>query len=369
MGQPPLGGNPSFEAICLNTYRSAIGYWTGLPVREVSIGIEARWRMIEVRACPLCASPERSLRFWGYDREYGIPGRFPLYVCKSCSLGYLGLVPVPEELGRYYPADYTAYHQAFGLSARVLSRMEGLRSFQGKSTYFGVPLVPPPCPGARALDIGAGAGVLSRLYAARGWKVVGADSSRSASQAAHGRGSEVLLADAVRLPFRPGSFDAILANQVLEHLYRPGHALASWFDLLRPGGTLLLGVPNLAYPPVRWFGKHTFATLSIPRHLIHFTPSSLRWALQAVGFEEIRVNSSLFPIFGGSLLLKMGAGAQVVKSSLLAQLVIVTFGPLDALLHGRLRGAVLVAQATRPLDGSDGVCAQVPTGTISRPRK
>jgi predicted SAM-dependent methyltransferase len=53
-----------------------------------------------------------------------------------------------------------------------------------------------------------------------------------------------VVADAMQLPFRSASLDFIVASHVLEHLPFPLAALRHWYDVLRPGGVLLLKVPD-----------------------------------------------------------------------------------------------------------------------------
>ncbi len=53
-----------------------------------------------------------------------------------------------------------------------------------------------------------------------------------------------VVADAVHLPFASQSLDFIIASHVLEHLPFPLDALAHWHDALRPGGVLLLKIPD-----------------------------------------------------------------------------------------------------------------------------
>lgn len=56
-----------------------------------------------------------------------------------------------------------------------------------------------------------------------------------------------LIADALRLPFSPRSLDFLIASHVLEHLPFPLAALRHWYDVLRPGGVLLLRIPDKRY--------------------------------------------------------------------------------------------------------------------------
>lgn len=56
-----------------------------------------------------------------------------------------------------------------------------------------------------------------------------------------------VVADATRLPFAAASLDFIIASHVLEHLPFPLAALRHWHDALRPGGVLLLKIPDMRY--------------------------------------------------------------------------------------------------------------------------
>lgn len=56
-----------------------------------------------------------------------------------------------------------------------------------------------------------------------------------------------LLADAAELPLAPASLDFLIASHLLEHLQFPLAALRAWYNLLAPGGVLLLRVPDKRY--------------------------------------------------------------------------------------------------------------------------
>ena len=53
-----------------------------------------------------------------------------------------------------------------------------------------------------------------------------------------------VVADATELPVAPASLDFIVASHLLEHLPFPLKALQNWHGALRPGGVLLLRVPD-----------------------------------------------------------------------------------------------------------------------------
>jgi SAM-dependent methyltransferase len=71
---------------------------------------------------------------------------------------------------------------------------------------------------------------------------------------------------------------------VLEHLHDPKGTLHEANRILRPGGRLVVAVPNLSSLQARWAGAGWFH-LDLPRHLWHFPLASLRMLLSDCGFE------------------------------------------------------------------------------------
>jgi 2-polyprenyl-3-methyl-5-hydroxy-6-metoxy-1,4-benzoquinol methylase len=98
----------------------------------------------------------------------------------------------------------------------------------------------------------------------------------------------------LKLPAR--SFDAVTAWHCLEHMRDPFAAIREIGCLLKPGGVLLIAVPNRHNVPMAWLYRcvkgrpYPLFSLSTKEiHLFHFTPSSLRQALQQAGFQVLRV--------------------------------------------------------------------------------
>ena len=103
----------------------------------------------------------------------------------------------------------------------------------------------------RTLDAGCGAGFSTSAWMTEGWNAdgaewVGADISAAIDVARDrlGRfgGTHFVQADVLDLPFRPGSFDAIVSEGVLHHTPSTERALRSLVPLLAPGGELLFYV-------------------------------------------------------------------------------------------------------------------------------
>jgi len=137
----------------------------------------------------------------------------------------------------------------------------------------------------RVLDIGCGHGALSLTLAeSAGLDVVAMDvlESRVRSVAARKATRDpeaaarvrIIRADAESLPFRDGSFDAVAATEVLEHLDEPGRMLAETHRVLRPGGRFFMTTPNsdaLPYRILRFLPDSTVSRLaaSLTQETLH----------------------------------------------------------------------------------------------------
>ena len=140
------------------------------------------------------------------------------------------------------------------------------------------------------LDIGAGNGRLLQLIEAAGHTAWGVEPDGAARQVATAAGSTVYPGTAEALPKEVSGrqYDLIFMLHVLEHVLDVDAALKNLRDLLRPGGRVVIEVPNnaalglsLAGPVWRW--------LDVPRHLNFFTPDSLSRALVTAGLKPERV--------------------------------------------------------------------------------
>jgi SAM-dependent methyltransferase len=224
--------------------------------------------------CEICGDATRPRTIDGV-RDYITGDRFALSQCRRC--GFAVTEPVPASLDRYYPDRYRRFNR---LAARVLRRLY-LRRVDGWLTRL-------PARG-RVLEIGSGTGWMLGAFRQRGWTAAGSERSVSSAIAARDASRVPMFAgdlDAVR----PGAdLDLIVMFHVLEHLADPRHALRGAAARLRPGGVLVVGVPNIASWQARFAGRH-WMHLDVPRHLCHFTPDALDRALRASGLRPTRTD-------------------------------------------------------------------------------
>ncbi|MBA3533115.1 MAG: class I SAM-dependent methyltransferase [Ardenticatenales bacterium] len=213
--------------------------------------------------------------------------QFHVVSCAECTLLRLNPRPTVDELGAFYPDDYAPFEQPIQSDHSPLRRWMR-RRFQQKRVRAVRTFQPEA---GRALDVGCATGLFLEALRSEGWQVQGVElNERAATFAREQLKLDVFCGTLEDAPLVKGSFDVITLWHVLEHLPEPAAALSRLYDLLAPGGTLVLTVPNAAGWDARLWGPW-WAGWDAPRHLYHFTPHTLEHLLNAVGFGQIRLSS------------------------------------------------------------------------------
>lgn len=153
-------------------------------------------------------------------------------------------------------------------------------------------------PARRLLDVGAHAGRLMSLARAAGWEVEGIElNPRTAARASASTGATVHHGNIFSVDPR-APFDAIALIDVLEHIPDPLRALGRAAAWLRAGGALVVKVPNGAAQRLKESVRATVRPGYRPTladnlvHINHFTPGSLRLALERSGFTAVQVTAA-----------------------------------------------------------------------------
>ena len=98
--------------------------------------------------------------------------------------------------------------------------------------------------GGRLLDVGTGPGRLPLAAAGRGWDVTAVDPEAQMLAIASVTAPAATCIEAALpdLPFDDGSFDAVVAGYVVNHLRDPRAGVAEMVRVLRPGGDLAVTI-------------------------------------------------------------------------------------------------------------------------------
>ncbi len=142
---------------------------------------------------------------------------------------------------------------------------------------------PPP---GRLLDLGCGWGHFLTVAREHGWEPYGVEPLAGHALYARARTGATVVTDVLREDtFPPAFFDAVTAFQVFEHLPDPAGDLERLHRMLKPGGVILIEVPNIATWSVHLLRQHH--RHFVPDHLTFFSPRTLAALLQRKGFRVL----------------------------------------------------------------------------------
>jgi 2-polyprenyl-3-methyl-5-hydroxy-6-metoxy-1,4-benzoquinol methylase len=137
----------------------------------------------------------------------------------------------------------------------------------------------------RLLDVGCASGLFVAAAHARGWQARGADASAWSIERARERcpSARFDVGTLESLELERESFDVVTLFDVLEHVDDPRGALVRVGGWLRPGGLLVMSLPNSGSWIARLMGRRW--VLLLREHLWYFSPDTVEALLQRAGYE------------------------------------------------------------------------------------
>ena len=185
-------------------------------------------------------------------------------------------LPSLEEIRGFYPEEY--YGDEGSKFSRLIEWL--VRVTAARRVRFLVRQLPK---GARVLDVGCGRGTLLSALADRGFEAHGFELSEQAAEFADPRAQVKIGAELTEADYPEAYFDMVVVWHVLEHLKHPDRTVDEIHRILKPGGKLIIAVPNFSSWQARWAGEDWFH-LDLPRHLYHFPFAGLRRLVEDRGF-------------------------------------------------------------------------------------
>ncbi|MFT4057698.1 MAG: class I SAM-dependent methyltransferase [Novosphingobium sp.] len=226
--------------------------------------------------CNMCgsASAKPLFRAKGYD----------LVRCVQCDLAYVSNPPDEEALRKLYSAGESDYHsELHDPDSTASRRMAAIAARHLKFTRrFAT--------SGRLVDVGCSSGEFLLVARDAGFDCSGIEFSHESAEEAHRRtGLTIERGTLQDTELTPGSCDVLTLFDVIEHVPDPSADLRAAFDLLAPGGWLVLSTPNidglfprLSYPLANRLDYWPHP--EPPHHLFQFSEATLARMVEAAGF-------------------------------------------------------------------------------------
>jgi 2-polyprenyl-3-methyl-5-hydroxy-6-metoxy-1,4-benzoquinol methylase len=204
---------------------------------------------------------------------------------------------MPDQIQKLYGSYYT-HSEATESSAAQRRSVRAIKRILATIFFWRAPIfltddlhLEGAKPG-RLLEIGCGNGSFLTAMSAKGWDAVGIDFDQKAVDVANKRhGENVRRGELINCQFASDSFDAILMNNVIEHIWNPVETVSECFRILKPNGRLVMITPNSDSDGHKLF-KRDWRGLEPPRHLFIYNRSSLSRLAQNAGFTRHLIFSS-----------------------------------------------------------------------------
>jgi SAM-dependent methyltransferase len=188
------------------------------------------------------------------------------------------------------------------------------------------------------LENGCGVGMYLQHLAPHAETMIGLEYDLVRARAARAHSANLINGASEQLPFPSNTFDAILSHEVLEHVRDDRRAMEEMLRTLKPGGVMVLFVPNLGYfyetHGIYWRGRYHFG--NIP--LVHYLPA--RWRRRLAPHVRAYSTADIHKLLAG------------LPVNILEKRII--FGAYDNLIYrfptlGRLLRSILQGMEKTPL--------------------
>lgn len=248
--------------------------------------------------CPCCK--EKNIGKVLLVKDHSVSNEvFEIWECRLCTARFTQNTPCKSEIGRYYQSENYISHsetkKGFINSLYHSVRKQTLSSKKDlikKITKLSA---------GNILDVGAGTGAFLHTMKNSGWTVTGLEPDENARANANNLYGIQLQPSQNLFALPAETFDAITLWHVLEHVHDLHEYLDQLKKLLKPDGCLFIAVPNYTCYDEKVY-KEFWAAYDVPRHLYHFSPTSITQLLLHHGLQLKKIKHMWYDSFYVSML-------------------------------------------------------------------
>jgi SAM-dependent methyltransferase len=246
-------------------------------------------------SCPYCRARAFAPWYSGIeDRLKHAAGQYAFARCGQCGSALQVPIPKPEQLASFYPKNYgyvpppPVASGIKGLLASLPHRLfyDPIYQSQMRQVLRGIGWRPDQ-QGLHLLDVGCGRGLRLLGFRERGFRITATDFAEEYLTTVREMGFNAFASDFEHLAehVSPESVDVITAFHVFEHVPDLELAAKTSWQILRPGGWLVVIVPLADSIQAKYLKERWIGFTEAPRHLTVPSQAGMRQLLIRTGFR------------------------------------------------------------------------------------
>jgi 2-polyprenyl-3-methyl-5-hydroxy-6-metoxy-1,4-benzoquinol methylase len=247
--------------------------------------------------CPVC----KSSTFSNYlnVEDYTVSHKeFTIQQCNDCYFLFTNPRPPVDEIGAYYQSEnYISHHDG---GSDIMSKI--YNSVRNHTIKQKIALINELKKGKGSiLDVGCGTGSFINACKEDGWEIAATEPDHDARSIAGSKLKRPVYGSINEPELQGERFDIISLWHVLEHIHDLNETVSWLKNHLADQGKLVIAVPNSQSYDAQQYRKF-WAAYDVPRHLYHFTKSTMKTLMSRHELEVKQVLPMWFDSFYVSML-------------------------------------------------------------------
>lgn len=255
----------------------------------------------KVEKCPICSN-ER-LKNEMICKDYTVSKEsFAIISCEHCQLWITSPRPTSDQIGKYYESpEYISHTNKSNSFVNIIYKIVRQYTLSRK-----VKIIKEYKPTGLILDYGCGTGAFLKRCKDEGFQIEGIEPNTHAREEATKITGQVILESIIQHE-ETNKADIITLWHVLEHVADLDSTIQELYKRLNKDGYIIIAVPNKNSYDAKHY-KEMWAAYDVPRHLYHFTKTSISKLSKKYNLKLVQTIPQYFDSYYVSILSERNQG-------------------------------------------------------------